>query len=132
MLTDQARRLVDRPEFGVLSSTNPDGTHHLCVMWVGRRDGDIVMASRSARRQVQNLLRHPAASLLVHSRVDPLEYVEIRGEVEVGVDEGGELVDSLARAYTGSGHVGLDPEADTDRVILRLQPSRVIDHPRRS
>jgi PPOX class probable F420-dependent enzyme len=130
MLTDQARRLLHVPEFGILSTGNPDGSHHLCVMWVGRHGDDVVMASRTGRRQVVNLGERPHATVLLHSRANPLEYVEIHGDVELYADERGELVDALAHAYTGHGHVGLDPDVDVDRVRIRLRPRRVIDHPR--
>ena len=54
-LPSGARELIDAPEFAVLSTANPDGSHHLCVMWVGRDGDDLLMATRKARPQHRNL-----------------------------------------------------------------------------
>jgi PPOX class probable F420-dependent enzyme len=127
-LTPLARRLIDDGEFGVLSTSNVDGTHHLCVMWVGHDGDDVTLASRQGRRQVANAAARPAASVLLYARGRPTEYVEIRGAVSVEPDRRGALVDALARRYTSAPHVGLDPDRDTDRVVLRLVPDVVSDH----
>jgi PPOX class probable F420-dependent enzyme len=127
-LTSLARRLIDDGEFGVLSTSNADGTHHLCVMWVGHDGADVVLASRQGRRQVTNVEERAGASVLLYARQRPTEYVEIRGVVGVEPDLRGALVDTLSRRYTGAPHVGLDPGRDTDRVVLRLVPDLVSDH----
>ena len=132
-LTPLAIELLDRPEFGVLSTANRDGSAHQCVMWVGRDGDQLVLASRQGRVQVRNVLRDPRASVLLHDRTDPRRYVHIAGLVTVAPDHGGVLIDRLSRAYVGLPHSSLDPSRpDPDRVVLSLAPLRVVDHPGQS
>ena len=129
-LTPLAIELLDRPEFGVLSTSNRDGSAHQCVMWVGRSGDQLVLASRLGRTQVKNVQRDPRASVLVYDRTDPRRYVHVTGLVTVEPDHGGALIDLLSRAYVGAPHSSLDPSRpDFGRVALSLAPQRVVDHP---
>ncbi len=130
-LPEAARELIDRPEFAVLSTANPDGTHHLCVMWIGRDGDELVMATKTRRRQAVNLRARPRATILLYDRERPTRYVEIRGRATVEADGAAAvaLIDRLARAYTGAdGHDTTGRPDDAERVVLRIAPERVRVH----
>ncbi|MDO8185314.1 PPOX class F420-dependent oxidoreductase [Conexibacter sp. JD483] len=130
-LPEAARELIDRPEFAVLTTANPDGTHHMCVMWIAR-DGDaLVMATKARRRQAVNLRARPRATVLLYDRERPTRYVEIRGRGSVEADglAAVALIDRLARRYTGAdGHDTTGRPDDAERVVLRVVPERVRVH----
>lgn len=128
-LPPAVRALIDRPEFAVLSTANADGSHHLCVMWVGRDGDELVMATKARRRQAVNLRARPQASVLLYARDRPTRYAEIRGTATVEPHGGAELIDRLARAYTGAErHDTTGSPDDAERVVIRLVPERVRVH----
>ena len=78
-LPPEARALIDTPEFAVLSTINPDGSQHQCVMWVARDGDDLLMSTRRGRPQHRNLLADARASVLVYARARPTTYVTVSG-----------------------------------------------------
>ncbi|SNY68495.1 TIGR03618 family F420-dependent PPOX class oxidoreductase [Paractinoplanes atraurantiacus] len=126
-LSDAVRELVDRPEFAVLATAEPDGSSQLSVMWLGRDGDNLVMATKGGRRKVRNIRRDPRVTVLVHDRRAPTRYVEIRGHATVVGEGGSALVNELARRYTGRDHVIGDPGEEADRVVLRIVPERVVE-----
>lgn len=94
-------------------------------MWVARDGDDLVMATKSGRRKVRNIGRDPRVTVLLHDRVRPARYAEIRGLARVTSEDAHALVDELARRYTGAAHVVTDPAQEADRVVLRITPCRV-------
>ncbi|MFC4068914.1 PPOX class F420-dependent oxidoreductase [Actinoplanes subglobosus] len=121
--------LVDRPEFAVLSTLDPDGTARLSVMWVGRDGDDLLMATKSGRRKVRNIERDPRVTVLLYDRARPARYTEIRGTARVTDEDAHTLVDELARRYTGAAHERGDEREEAARVVLRITPDRVLAVP---
>ncbi|GIF20589.1 PPOX class probable F420-dependent enzyme [Actinoplanes tereljensis] len=123
-LGDGVRELVDGPEFAVLSTSEPDGSAQLSVMWVGRDGDELLMATKGARRKVRNIRRDPRVTVLLYDRGRPTRYAEIRGTARVTDEDARALVDRLARSYTGADHLVDDQESD--RVVLRITAERVL------
>ncbi len=117
--------LLERPEFAVLSTAEPDGSAHLSVMWVARDGDDLLMATKAGRRKVRNIRRDPRVTVLLHDRVRPARYAEIRGTARITDEDAYALVDELARRYTGAAHVVAGPAREAGRVVLRITPSRI-------
>lgn len=122
-LTDEVRRLLDGPNFGVLATLNPDGGPQTSTMWVGRDGDDVLFSTVAGRRKHKNLLRDPRASVVVIDAEDPYNYVELRGRV-VSMDEDvGRAFDTgLSRKYDGK-----DPDPDRPgavRLVLRMTVDR--------
>lgn len=125
-LPAQARELIDNPEPAVLGTLNPDGSTHLCVMWVAREGDHLLMSTRAHRRQYANLERDPRAGVLVYSRLLPRRYVDIRGRAELGGDGADKLIQRLSIAYLGTDH---SPFIDYEpRSMIRIIPERVGMH----
>jgi PPOX class probable F420-dependent enzyme len=122
-LPAEARELIDAPEPAVLGTLNPDGSPHLCVMWVAREGDELLMSTKAHRRQYRNLQRDPRVSVALYSRPLPRRYVEIRGRAELGGAGAEQLILELARAYTGREH---DSWSDEDaRALIRIIPEYV-------
>ncbi|MFF5078464.1 TIGR03618 family F420-dependent PPOX class oxidoreductase [Actinoplanes sp. NPDC000266] len=126
-LSEAVRELVDRPEFAVLATAEPDGSSQLSVMWVGLDGDNLVMATKDGRRKVRNIRRDSRVTVLVYDRLRPTRYVEIRGRAAVLGEGGAALVNELAHRYTGKDHVIGDPAEEADRVVLRIVPERVVE-----
>lgn len=124
-LSDEARRLFNRPVFAVLSTVGSNGAAQSSVIWV-RTDGDEVLFSTiRGRLKARNMERNPRVSLCAYDPADPYVYVEIRGTVSM-VEEGGvELIDELSRAYDD---VAWTVRPNETRVVCRVTPTKVIEH----
>lgn len=125
-LSGEVAALIDRPEFAVLSTVEPDGRAQLSVMWVGRDGDELVMATKAGRRKVRNIERDRRVSVLLYDRGRPSRYVEIRGVARVTGEDAHALVDELARRYTGGAHERGDEREEAARVVLRITPTRVL------
>jgi PPOX class probable F420-dependent enzyme len=123
-LDDAAKQMVDGKNFGVLATTNADGSPQTSVLWVGL-DGDTVVISAMAhRRKVRNIKRDPRVSLTIIDAGNPYHSVEIRGKADVIDDPERSLSFRLSHKYADE-----DPPADppgAQRVIIRIVPEKVI------
>ncbi|MEU4579459.1 PPOX class F420-dependent oxidoreductase [Nonomuraea sp. ATR24] len=121
-LTEEARKLLDAPNFATVTSVNPDGSPQSTVVWV-RLDGDDVLFSTvKGRRKPRNFDRDPRTSLLVIDPDDPYRYVEVRGRVTMEDDPEGALIQELSQKYTGG---PFHDKPGAQRVIVRIKPEKV-------
>ena len=124
-IPDNARQILDGPEFAVLSTLEPDGQPQSSVVWFERDGDDLLMSTVKGRRKHANLVRDPRATVLVYPKDNPYSYVELRGAVTMTEEGGRELIDRLCRAYTGAERYTGDGPDDV-RVVVRLAPSKVV------
>lgn len=124
-MSEEAKRLLNAPEYAVLATVEPDGRPQLSVVWMARDHDDVLISTVRGRRKEQNLRRDPRATVLVYAADDPQEYVEIRGEATVEDDPTGSLIHALSQKYTGQPFTG-DEGTDHDRVVVRLRPQHVV------
>jgi PPOX class probable F420-dependent enzyme len=127
VLNDAARKLVDAANPAVLATLNPDGSPQTSVVWVGLDGDDLVISTEAGRRKDSNLRRDPRASLLVISKDNPDQYVEIRGTAVVTEDAGRAVAFQLAEHYdgAGAGQEYLDLPADVVRTVIRITPQKL-------
>ncbi|MFB9906154.1 PPOX class F420-dependent oxidoreductase [Allokutzneria oryzae] len=122
-LNDNVRALLDGTSYVTLATLNPDGSPQTSVLWVKRDGDDVLLSTVVGRRKDKNLRRDPRASLTVFDTANPYQYAEIRGTAALDERGGRELIDELARKYTGNDYPG---EADgVVRVVVRITPERV-------
>ncbi|MER6004310.1 PPOX class F420-dependent oxidoreductase [Nonomuraea sp. NPDC051941] len=121
-LSEDARKLLDAPNYATVTSLNPDGGPQSTVVWV-RTDGDDVLFSTvRGRRKPRNFERDPRASLLVIDPDNPYRYVEVRGRVTITSDPEGALIQELSHKYRG---LPWEDKPGVERVIVRISPDRV-------
>ncbi|WP_336000389.1 PPOX class F420-dependent oxidoreductase [Halorientalis halophila] len=126
-ISDQFVELFESTAHGVIATLNPDGSPQQSVVWVDH-DGDRILVNTArGRRKVKNVERDPRVDVLVTDPDDPGRYVEVRGECVAITEEGAdEHDDKLWRRYKDRGK----PEglhADLTRVILEIEPRRVVE-----
>jgi len=124
-MSEEAKRLLDEPEYAVLGTVEPDGRPQLSVVWIARDHDDVLVSTVRGRRKERNLRGDPRATLLVYPADNPQEYVEVRGTVSIEDDPSGSLIQALSQKYTGEPFTE-DEGTDRQRVILRLRPERVV------
>jgi PPOX class probable F420-dependent enzyme len=101
-LSDDAKRLIDAPNFAALTTLMDDGWPKAEPVWIGR-DGDrIVIATDRKSIKSINIDRDARVALSITDYVNPYEQVLIRGRaVEAREDNDLAIMDVLSQKYLG-------------------------------
>ena len=120
-LHDDARRLLDGPNYGHLATLMADGSPKVEPVWVGR-EGDHVLVTTDAKSiKAINAERDPRVALSVVAFDNPYDQLLVRGKV-IERREDDELVamDALSQKYLG----GAFPRRRwSKRLVLVIQPT---------
>lgn len=129
-LSDEVLELLNQPANYDLATINPNGTIQLNPVWGEVHDGKIRINTLAGRRKHKNLIeRGDRVTITVTDPNDPLRYVEIRGRVdEMTTENGVEVIDRLAKKYTGADKYPHLKEGDV-RVTIMVAPVKVFTHP---
>ena len=68
-------------------------------------------------------MNDPRLSITVWDNDDPYKYFEVEGTAELDEEGAGEHINELSLRYEGKPF-----HTPTDRVIVRVNPTRVLDH----
>jgi len=101
-LSDDARRLIDAPNFAHLTTLMEDGFPKTEPVWVGR-DGDRIIVCTDRRSiKGQNIDRDPRVALSITDFDNPYEQLLIRGRVvEARDDSDLKIMDEISQKYIG-------------------------------
>ena len=114
-----------------LATVAKDGTPQSTVLWY-LWDGDqFLLSTTRSRQKTENIEANPNVSLLIIDPNNMYRYLEVRGTVSVSEEGGYELIDQLAKRYTGKDHYYGDIQpaerkAKEDRIILQIKPEHVV------
>src|SRR5271165_4227781 len=98
----KALAVLSRPNFAHLSTLMPDGSPNSTPVWIGVRDGKIVLGTGETSLKVRNLRRDPRLAISVIDFHDPYEEVQIRGRVvEFRDDSNFKVMDAISHKYIG-------------------------------
>ena len=119
-LGDDARRLLDGPNFGHLSTLMADGAPKVEPVWV-MREGDRIVVTTDARSiKAANVARDARVALSVTAAGDPYEQLLVRGRVvEVRPDEDLAVLDAFAQKYLGA---PFPRRRWSERVVIVIEP----------
>lgn len=81
-LTDEVREFLERQQFAMLATYNPDGSIHVVPLSYMFEDGRFFLATSSSSRKARNLAARPEATVTVDDR-STLEWVSATGTVEL-------------------------------------------------
>jgi PPOX class probable F420-dependent enzyme len=109
--------------FGVVGTVGADGRPQTSVVWVDTDGEHVVFNTTNKRAKGRNLRQNPLISISVWDNDDPYKYFEVEGTAELDENGAGEHIDELSRRYEGKPF-----HTPTDRVIVRIDATRVLDH----
>ena len=127
-LTQAERDFLHEARFGVLGTTNENGSAHLTVMWYVLEGDEIMFNTAAGRKKPDNLTRDPRASLIVP---DGYRFVRVDGTARANDDQAVAQADirKLAlRYYQNEDRVqrGVDATwAKQRRITYRMPANRV-------
>ncbi|GAS91553.1 PPOX class F420-dependent oxidoreductase [Mycolicibacterium brisbanense] len=119
--------LLDRPLFGHLATTRPDGTAQVNPMWFDWDGSRLRFTHTTKRQKYRNVTANPAVAMSIHDPDNPYRYLEVRGVVEEIVpDPKAEFFLKLNDRYSGS--LTEVPADAADRVVLVVRPTLYSKH----
>lgn len=126
-ITSKMRAFLSEVRFGVVGTTNADGSPHLTTMWYLFEDEEIVFNTSRTRVKARNLDRDPRASFIV---LDGYTFVRVDGRVTIVTDRAKAQADirRMAIRYHGSEkaeEMVRDQFSKEERISYRL-PAREV------
>ena len=94
--------LLERPLYGHLATTRPDGSVQVSPMWFDW-DGELVRFAHTTKRQkYRNVQRNPRVAMSISDPDNPYRYLEVRGDVErIEPDPAANFFRRIANRYSG-------------------------------
>ena len=101
-LSEQAKKMIDRPNFAHLATLMPDGSPHVAPVRINR-DGDRVIISTSSESvKGKNTKQNPQVAISIVDFDNPYEEIQLRGRVvDRRPDPDLKALDGTSQKYTG-------------------------------
>jgi len=120
-LDDNARRLLDGPNYGHLATLMADGSPKVDPVWVGREGDHVIITTDAKSIKAINAARDARVALSVVAFADPYDQLLIRGKViETRDDSDLATMDVLSQKYLGS---AFPRRRWSKRVVLVIAPT---------
>jgi PPOX class probable F420-dependent enzyme len=117
-LSDEVRKLTDRPNFAHLATLLRDGSPHSAPVWMARDDDLLLICTGANSLKGKNTERGPRVSLSIVDFRDPYTEAQIRGRViERRADPQLKYYDLMSRRYIGKPWPYRDEESPIVLVI---------------
>ena len=100
-----------------------DGRPQTSVVWVDTDGERVVFNTKPSRAKGRNLVNDGRLSITVWDNEDPYKYFEVEGTAELDEEGAGDHINELSLRYEGKPF-----HTTTDRVIVRVNATRVLDH----
>lgn len=116
--SEDARKLIDRPNFAHLATLLPDGSPQSVPVWIGREGDHLVICTGEGSLKAKNTKRDPRVALSIVDFDNPYEEVQIRGRVvERRPDPELKIMDPISHKYTGKPFPFRGPEGRVALII---------------
>jgi PPOX class probable F420-dependent enzyme len=101
-LSDEIKRLIDRPNFGHLATIMSDGSPHSAPVWVAREGDLVLICTEATSLKGKNTERDPRVALSIVDFHDPYMEAQMRGRVvERRPDPQLKYYDLMSQKYIG-------------------------------
>lgn len=118
-LTDEIRKLLDRPNFAHLSTLMLDGAPQAAPVWIAREGDRILIGTGEGSLKARNTRRDPRVALSIVDMDDPYSEAQLRGRVVERRPDGDlKSMDAISHKYTGQPFPFRNPEG---RVVLVVE-----------
>jgi len=125
-IDDNARKLLEEPNYAVVATLREDGSVHTVVAWQHIEGDKITMNSAEGRDWPANLRRDPRVTVTVVHRENPYEWVALRGSVVEDTHEGAdEHINALSKKYIGQDEYPFRQPGE-QRIRFVVEPENVV------
>jgi PPOX class probable F420-dependent enzyme len=127
--TPATRAIFAKKVLAHVASLGPEGEPHVTPVWVELDGDDIVINTALGRAKARNLATDSRVAVSLTDPDDPSVCVAVRGTVvQFTTDGADEVIDRLARKYTGADSYPFRREGEV-RVTVRIHPDRIAQQP---
>ena len=132
-IPDTHKDLLKESACIIISTVFDNGQPQSSVVWK-KFDGEKIQFSLTTDRQkTKNMQKNPKISVLAIDDANPYKYIELRGEVTITSEGAIDLLDELAKIYTGKdkfygGVAPAENQHKEQRVMVTLKPSHVVTY----
>jgi PPOX class probable F420-dependent enzyme len=123
-LDDNAKKFLEQPYVGTVTTLRKDGSPHSTIVWVDVDDDGLSFNTAAGRAKPRHLERDPRVSLLVVDPEDTYKWVSISGTAELTTDDADDQIDRLAKKYLGQDEYPWR-KPEEQRVKVRIRPEHV-------
>ena len=118
-LDEKARKFLEQPFVGEVTTLRPDGSPHSTVVWVDT-DTDVVMFNTAVgRAKERHLRKDPRIALIVVDPENVYRWVSISGTAELTTEGADAQIDKLAKKYLGQDeYPWRNPEETRVKVVI--------------
>lgn len=121
-LSDEIKALLDRPNFGHLSTLMPDGSPQSVPIWVAREGDRVLVCTGEGSLKARNTRRDPRVAISIVDLQDPYSEAQLRGRVvERRPDGDFKVMDPVSHKYTGKPFPFRQPEG---RIVLVIEVAK--------
>ncbi len=127
ILTRSIRRFLGEPRTARLATIGRDGYPHIVPIWFILDGDDILFATDRDERKVWNARRNPRGAVVIGGdpERDTAGYM-IQGDLRVEEEDVGRTTRRLAKRYHAEDEAEAEGWAESESVVLRLEPKKVI------
>lgn len=123
-LDEKARRFLEEPFVGEVTTLRPNGSPHTTVVWVDVDDEGVTFNTAAGRAKERYLRNDPRVALIVVDPENAYRWVSIDGSAELTTEGADDQIDKLAKKYLGQdSYPWRKPEEQ--RITVRIHPNRV-------
>ena len=123
-LDDKARKFLEQPYVGTVTTLRRDGSPHSTIVWVDVDEDGASFNTAAGRAKPRHLERDPRLSLLVVDPEDTYKWVAVSGTAELTTDGADDQIDRLAKKYLGQDEYPWR-KPEEERIRVRITPEHV-------
>jgi PPOX class probable F420-dependent enzyme len=123
-LTDNARKFLEQPFVGTVTTLREDGSPHSTIVWVDTETDEIGFNTETGRAKERHLRNDPRVSLLVVDPENTHRWIAVSGTAEVTTEGADEQIDKLAKKYLGEDEYPWRNPSE-QRLKVRIRPEHV-------
>ena len=98
-LPEDIRAVLDENVYVHVATLNPDGSPHVSVVWITRREDTVLFSTAEGRIKPRNIAHDPRIALSFTPPDKPYKNIVLQGTVTKTATDGTWLIDELANKY---------------------------------
>jgi PPOX class probable F420-dependent enzyme len=120
---DSHADLLQAP-LATLATVGRDGRPQMTSVWFLAEDGRVRISLNTNRQKTKNLQANPVIGVHIQDTVNPVRYLEIRGDARIEPDDDYDFADRVGAKY-GSADLRAMDAGQGRRVVVTVEPVRV-------
>ena len=123
-LDEKARKFLEEPFVGEVTTLRSDGSPHTTVVWVDVDTDEVIFNTAVGRAKERYLRKDPRVSLIVVDPENSYRWVSVSGTAALTTDGADDEIDRLAKKYLGKDEYPWR-KPEEQRISVRIRPERV-------